>query len=389
MSRSAGSRTAFVLGFVVLAAATLVGNWRLDVERRTGRQTAASINNQLRLAELGLADLRGAEAAYIAAGLNSDEWMNKASVAAVQLESAVSVLAGLPSSAREARPHYELSVSLAADLTANDRKARGFVTSGQTLFASDVLFQEGAEPTKKLGVELTTVRDIEMTRFEQAATTLGWIGLGINGAALAIALLLIIVLSARGQAQEKELAVPDGLGLNPAPVARTARSSEPVVDPFVAPTMDLSGAAELCVDLGRILDGRDLPALMGRAADVLEAKGLVLWVSELNGTVLRPSIAHGYSDRVLHRMGTLQADGDNVTSLAFRTMQTQVLRGSFDGHGALAVPLITATGCVGVLAAEVQGAKPGDTRFAVARIIAAQLSTLVGPPAAASAIASK
>jgi hypothetical protein len=136
------------------------------------------------------------------------------------------------------------------------------------------------------------------------------------------------------------------------------------------------------VDLGRILDGRDLPGLMARAAGVLEAKGLVLWVSE--GSVLRPSVAHGYSDRVLQRMGTLPIDGDNVTSLAFRSLQPQVVRGSFDGHGALAVPLITSSGCVGVLAAEVQGAKPGDTRFAVARMIAAQLSTIVGPGSSAA-----
>jgi hypothetical protein len=82
-------------------------------------------------------------------------------------------------------------------------------------------------------------------------------------------------------------------------------------------------------------------------------------------------------------MGTLSADGDNVTSLAFRTRQPQVVRGSIDGQGALAVPLISASGCVGVLAAEVQGAKPGDARFAIARIVAAQLSTLVAPSVSA------
>jgi hypothetical protein len=123
---------------------------------------------------------------------------------------------------------------------------------------------------------------------------------------------------------------------------------------------------------------------MARAATVLEAKGLVLWVSDATGLSLRPSVAHGYSEKVLQRIGSLPTDGDNVTSLAYRTLQPQVVRGSIDGHGALAVPLITGQGCVGVLAAEVQGAKPGDARFAVARIIAAQLSTLVSPAAAAS-----
>jgi hypothetical protein len=257
--------------------------------------------------------------------------------------------------------------------------------SGQALVAADVLFQEGVEPVKKLTTELAAARDAEMAAFEKSATSLGYIGLGINGGALFIGLLLLII-GARGKKADATDAAAEGLNLHTtdsAPEPKVAAAPEPFVDPFVAPIVDLSGAAELCVDLGRILDGRDLPALMGRAADVLEAKGLVLWVSESNGSVLRPSVAHGYSDRVLQRMGTLPTSGDNVTSLAFRTMQPQVLRSPVEAHGAIAVPLLTAGGCVGVLAAEVQGAKPGDTRFAVARMIAAQLATLVGPGSSA------
>ena len=36
-----------------------------------------------------------------------------------------------------------------------------------------------------------------------------------------------------------------------------------------APEFDLASAAELCVDLGRLVNGRDLPGLMARAATVL------------------------------------------------------------------------------------------------------------------------
>jgi hypothetical protein len=387
MSRRAGSPTPFVLGFLVLAGLTLGGNWRLDVERRAGRQSATSINDELRLAEQGLLQLRGAQAGYLAVGQNAEEWMNKATGAATQMESAVSTLAGSATSSTEARQHYQQSATLVADVTANDRKARGFIESGQPLVASDVLFQEGAEPARKLGVELASARDAEMASFEKAAAKFGWMSLGGNGAAFAIGLLLLVMASRT----RKDIAAEptrDGLNLNagtdaPAVKDKDTTSAppapEPAADPFGAPSVDLSRAAELCVDLGRILDGRDLQALIERAADVLEAKGLVLWVSESGGSVLRPAVAHGYSDRTLQRMGTLSVSGDNVTSLAFRTLQPQVVRGPFDGHGALAVPLITASGCVGVLAAEVQGAKPGDVRFAVARMIAAQLSTLVGP----------
>lgn len=388
MSQRKGSPTFYVLGFLLLALITLASNWRLDVMRHAGRHAASSINNDLRLAEQSLAELRGAQAAYLAAGQQTDEWMNKATALSTQLEGAVANLAAT-STSPEARPHYDQSVTLVADVATNDRKARSFVASGQALVASDLLFQEGAEPARKLSAEISEARDAELATFEKSATRLGWIGFGVNGAAFAIGLLLI-AFSSRVQKDRNSEVPAEGLNLNsPAPSTSTLEprnpgTLEPVVDPFVTPAIDLSGAAELCVDLGRILDGRDLPALMARAASVLEAKGLVLWISEAGGSVLRPSVSHGYSDRVLQRMGTLPVDGDNVTSLAFRTLQPQVIRGSFDGHGALAVPLITANGCVGVLAAEVQGAKPGDARFAVARIIAAQLSTFVGPGSAAS-----
>src|SRR5262249_42537917 len=117
-----------------------------------------------------------------------------------------------------------------------------------------------------------------------------------------------------------------------------------------------------------------------RAANVLDAKGLVLWVADTSGARLQPSLAHGYSDKVLARMSGLQLDGDNATALAFRSMQPQVIAAaSPTGSGAPAVPLVTATGCVGVLSAEIRTPKPGQATLSVARMIAAQFSALVSP----------
>jgi hypothetical protein len=49
------------------------------------------------------------------------------------------------------------------------------------------------------------------------------------------------------------------------------------------------------------------------------------------------------------------------------------------------VPLVTPTGCVGVMAAEVRhGGERHDTKLAAAAIVAAQLATLVGPPSSRS-----
>ena len=51
--------------------------------------------------------------------------------------------------------------------------------------------------------------------------------------------------------------------------------------------------------------------------------------------------------------------------------------------GAIAAPLVTPAGCIGVMAAEVRNAREKrDDTLAAAAIVAAQLATLVGPPSA-------
>jgi hypothetical protein len=53
----------------------------------------------------------------------------------------------------------------------------------------------------------------------------------------------------------------------------------------------------------------------------------------------------------------------------------------------VAVPLINATGGVGVLAAEIRSATPDEQMMAVARILAAQLSSLLAPAEAGARVA--
>src|SRR6185437_15521153 len=59
--------------------------------------------------------------------------------------------------------------------------------------------------------------------------------------------------------------------------------------PPPVPEVNLADAASLCTDLARVLDTRDVPALFERAAQVLDAKGLVLWVADTSGVRLEPS----------------------------------------------------------------------------------------------------
>jgi hypothetical protein len=64
----------------------------------------------------------------------------------------------------------------------------------------------------------------------------------------------------------------------------------------------------------------------------------------------------------------------------------QTVSGDAVSPGAIAAPLLSPTGAVGVMAAEVlhDGERQDQTR-AVAAIVAAQLATLLGPPVPRSA----
>jgi len=119
---------------------------------------------------------------------------------------------------------------------------------------------------------------------------------------------------------------------------------------------------------------------------LLVAKGVIIWVADAEGRELRPTLTHGYTDKVIDRLGTLPIDADNVTSLAYRSMRPQSMNGGGPGTtGAVAVPLMTASGCVGVLAAEVRHSKPAAEMISLAKIIAAQFSSIVTPGDAAEA----
>ena len=158
----------------------------------------------------------------------------------------------------------------------------------------------------------------------------------------------------------------------PPPVAHTSSSHRP--------SANLAAAAELCVDLAKVLEADDVPALLERAALVLDARGIVVWASDSDGTHLRPTLNYGYPDRILAKLRPMQVDADNVTSLAFRSMQPQMMNGaSMTDAAALAIPLLTGGGCVGVMAFELRHNRPHADLLSVARILGAQFSTLIAP----------
>jgi hypothetical protein len=380
---AAGSKTPIV-AFIAIALAGLAGNYTLDTMRRQGREAATRVDQDLRLAEEGLADLRAAEAAYVAVGPatgTATTALNNATAAVVQLDNALGNLIAVSGSA-DARPHYDAAVAAVADIKSRDSKARDLAATGNGLVAADVVLVEGGDAFRTARAELASARTIELAGFETKASQLGWIGLGGNAVVLLLGLLLFAA-ARKGSAVPADAAAAEG-----APSAMPGTSfdaSEPISTTGLGALSpaELEAVADLCVDLGRATHGDQFPALLERMARVLDARGLVVWIADA-GDALRPMLAHGYSDRVLQRMGSLPVSGDNVTSLAFRTASPQAVAGSGNAQGAIAVPLVAGSGCVGVLAAEVPVSGAGDHRVAIARLAAAQLSTIVAPAAAAA-----
>ena len=153
------------------------------------------------------------------------------------------------------------------------------------------------------------------------------------------------------------------------------------------PEPDFSAAAHLCTELGRVYEIREAAPLLQGAAGILDAIGLIAWVWDPQRAELRPVLAHGYSDKVLAQLPRVRRDADNATAAAFRSAQTCVVNGRDLASGAVVVPLLTAVGCVGVLAVELpHGSERRESVRALATIFAAQFAALVGAARLADAV---
>lgn len=357
---------------VVLAGGAAWQTWQFEQQFTARQLDRDRLARQYASLELTIADLKNAQAGYVAAGQGADFWMTRFDELADQLEA----LLIARRDAADAAAQASLTAALAQleALGTSDQRARRYVGNDQRLLASDVIYVESLEILSRLSTEVTTAREVDWAAASAAATRLRVFQASAVGAAGAL-LLILLAVAVRTRPAETPAAQTQTPSLGQSePAPASTPPAPPVERPAV--TADMVQAADVCVDLARLLDGRDLPALLARAADAIQAKGLVLWVIDDRRETLTPSLAHGYSERTVQKLGTLPVSADNVTAVACRTMLPQTV------PGALAVPLIGTAGCVGVLAAEVTGATAGSV-LPVARIIAAQLSAVISPVPAA------
>ena len=148
----------------------------------------------------------------------------------------------------------------------------------------------------------------------------------------------------------------------------------------------LKEAATICTELARASQSVEVSNLLARAAKVLDATGAIVWMASADGRELLPAASAGYDERLLVRIGAIPRTANNVTASAIRTGTPRTSPRVGQASAALAIPLLTPLGAVGVLTAELISAPDVDeTRLAVATIFAAQLASLVGTRSSASA----
>ena len=111
------------------------------------------------------------------------------------------------------------------------------------------------------------------------------------------------------------------------PVIEPIRFEAPLPKARAAVTPKLVITAQLCGELARVAESRELPHLLERAARVLDASGIIVWVAEPSRQALVPALAHGYEQRAVARMGRIHRDANNAAAAAYRSSEMRTVAG--------------------------------------------------------------
>ena len=394
------------LFLVAISTATFLftkGNF----EATSAALDAKAFDTSARAVERGLLDLRAAQLGYAAAGQAGDRWVARVAQTLEALRANVQALRA-QATTPEALAGLDATTAALNEFAKSDKRAAEYVRTDMRQLAGDVVFGDGIERTDAALASVEQVRLAELQAREAVVETFRsrQIFALIAGAAASVLVVLLLVPRARSApAAETPQA---SQAVEPEPTPQNVPQPEPMIEvelatgpsdeapePVLASlaqatveagppaTTDFAGVASLCIDLARVVDTRALPSLLDRTASLLDASGIILWIADPDGRELNPIFAQGYPQQLVNRLGTIPRDAENATAAAFRTSLLQTVMADEISGGAIAAPLVTPGGCVGVMAAEVRNdSERQDAKLAAATIVAAQLATLVGPPSA-------
>jgi hypothetical protein len=337
-----------------------------------------------------IADLRVSQEAYVAAGQGVAFWMPKVATISATVTGTIDALR--ESANTGARTSLDEATATMAEFGSVDTRAREYLKSGQTLMAADVIFTEGGEAAANAARQVETARLAEHQAHDVAAAGLRRQEAIVLAAAGGVAALVALVLSPIRRHAEVVAASSE----TPSSIVEDRPQVAPAVTaaPATAPTAPsataaatLKAAAGLATDFGRLRDAADLNELLARAADMMDASGVIIWLGNTSGADLRPVLAHGYSAQMLARIPPVPHGGNNAAAKAYRSSTLQIVMSRpGSASGAVVAPILAPDGCIGALSAEIRGGgETSDSVQALAAIFASHLAGLLAvAPAAAS-----
>ena len=285
----------------------------------------------------------------------------------------------------------EFWTALSALMSAESR-ARERLAGGDDAGAAEAILAAAREHVNALRSSLRAFRATELQSYlaaRAAAALRSRVAFGVLAALWACGLVAFAVSPWRRAAQD-DRAVRAADVRDPPPAPAVIEPAPAVIEPAPAvaepaPSIDLRAAAALSADLSQLTDQNAIPALLARAANILGARGLIIWMGA--GAELFAVAAHGYDEALLARIRPIPRQADNVTAAAWRQGDLLTLPADADGVGAIVAPLLGPDGCAGVLAAEVSGRREQDqATLAMAMIVASQFAgVLAAWPAASTA----
>jgi hypothetical protein len=378
-----------IVGLLVTAAVTYRA---VDDESSLGRayRDADTHARAATQALEALLDLRGSLHAYVAPGQGVPFWSRRVQDSLDVLRERLATLdAGMTPLGQSMGDALDATDQLAAA----EKRIGDHARRGEALLAGDILFVEARDLLAGLGEQIHQASNtldaahgarISSLRGEQAM---------LAAAGMVMWLLIALAFFAQPVAvpekkpeqwrQELATAIKKPIPKEPGPPAPAPVPAPVIQIVSMGPTVPIkavSEAGEVCSDLSTLSDVGALSGALARAAAVLDAGGMIVWLASNDGGSLTPVASHGFDPKLVSRIGRIPRDSSNLTAAAYRENISRVSEATPDAPAAMAVALCGPTGTVGVLSVELKPNIPADEgRVALATIFAAQLATLAVP----------
>ena len=378
--RSRATRLTFgVAAWLALGAAAFL-LFRFETQISSLSESVRVFDRVAREATDAVVDVRVGQEAYVAAGQGVAFWMPKVASTSETISASLTTLRQLAADAGT-RAAVDEAAATMSEFAGTDKRARDYIGSGQQLMAADVIFTEGVTATVAAARQVDAARVAAHVASDAAQAALRkQQALALGVCALLTAFVVLLLVPAQG-------VVVAGRGLGTAGPGRVSEVGPTVEAPKARPSPEFRLAAALVTDLGRVRDAQDFPGLLARAADMLDASGLMVWMGNTAGVDLKPVLSHGYTPQVLARTPAVPRSANNAAAAAYRSGTLQIVLSRPGGStGAVVAPIISVDGCIGALSAEIRGgAETSESIQALTAIIAAQLASVVAPEADADA----